>query len=176
MRKEVLSSFLTEAQEVRAELGIALKDIYEEFDEHLEAINQSTEEVQANHEYLCRLDCKIDRLGERVEQIALTLKNAGMNFEEARIEDIKLSEKEKDVFLVMYTADKMLSYRDISSGIRESEFLVRGHITNMIHKGIPIKKKYINNEVRMHLDVRFREHQAKTNFLGISQKTVREFG
>ncbi len=176
MGKGVLPSFTNEARDVRAELGLALKGVRDELDEHLDTINQATEEVQANYEYLYRLDDKVDRLGERIEQLALLLKNSGMNVSNVEHENVELSEQEKEVFLVLYTAgDGLLSYREIADGVRESEFLVRGYITNMIHKGVPIKKKYVNNEARVHLDKRFKEHQAKTNFLRISQKTVKEF-
>ncbi len=176
MGKEVLPSFINETRGVRAELGLALKGVREELDEHLETINQATEEVQSNYEYLYKLDDKVDRLSERIEQLALLLKNSGMDVSESIQEKVELTDQEKEVFLVLYTAgDGLLSYKEIAEGVRESEFLVRGYITNMIHKGIPIKKKFVNSDARVQLDKRFKEHQAKTNFLKISQKTVKEF-
>ena len=38
--------------------------IKEEFDEHLGSINENTNEIQANYEYLCNTDSKIDKLNE----------------------------------------------------------------------------------------------------------------
>ena len=179
IRKEVvlrLSSELSEAEVLKAELNMALKGVREELDEHLDITNQTTEEVQANHEYLCRLDEKVDRLGERIEQIVLALKSAGIQVAEKETKFAELSEKEKEVFLVLYTADKnMLTHHDIACGVRESEFLVRSYITSLVQKGVPIKKWYINNVAYLELDARFKEMQAKQNVLKISQKTVGEF-
>ena len=89
----------------------------------------------------------------------------------------ELSDKEKEVFLVLYTADqRVITYREIASGMRESEFLVRTYVTSLIQKGVPIKKKYINGVAYMELSERFKELQAKKNVLKISQKTLRDLG
>ncbi|MBI2141944.1 hypothetical protein HYU15_00455, partial [Candidatus Woesearchaeota archaeon] len=126
-RKEgviTLSSEMSDVDMLRSELNMALKGVREELDEHLDITNQTTEEVQANYEYLCRLDEKVDRLAERVEQIALMLRNSGIVVAEQQQEQFDLSEKEKETFLVLYTAgSKMVTYGDIASGMRESEFL-----------------------------------------------------
>ncbi|MBI2575451.1 hypothetical protein HYV82_06225 [Candidatus Woesearchaeota archaeon] len=171
-----LSSEMSEADMLRSELNMALKGVREELDEHLDISNQTTEEVQSNYEYLCRLDEKVDRLAERIEQIALMMRNAGVVVaEQQQQEKFDLTEKEKEVFLVLYTAGSMVTYKDIASGVHESEFLARSYVTQLIQKGVPVKKRYINSAAYLELDARFREMQAKRNILNISQKTVGEF-
>ncbi|MBI2580675.1 hypothetical protein HYV85_02605 [Candidatus Woesearchaeota archaeon] len=78
---------------------------------------------------------------------------------------------------MLYTASdqKPLAYREIAAAIRESEFLVRGYVTNMVEKGIPIVKRYINDVAYISLDRSFKDRQAKENIVKLSQRTVREF-
>ncbi|MBI3034316.1 hypothetical protein HYY72_04090 [Candidatus Woesearchaeota archaeon] len=176
VRKEVLVSCISETDALKAELEMALKGVREELDEHLETVNQTTEEVQSNYEYLCRLDEKIELISARVEQVVLLLSKDGKSIEEKNAQEYNLTEKEKAVFLVLYTAEKrMLTYREIAQGVRDSEFLVRTYITSLIQKSIPIRKRYIGNVAHVELDHRFKELQAKTNVLNLSQKTVKEF-
>ena len=160
---------------LKEELDAALQGIREEFDDHLESINDNTNEIQANYEYLCRLDAKIDKLSENIERIQNWFSRfTGMPSEEDQLKEIKLTEKEKEVFLVLYTAsnEKLVTYADVAKALRESEFLVRSYITNLIEKGVPINKQYIQNTTYLFLDKSFREQQAKTNMLGISQLTL----
>ena len=77
--KEVLPSYVADIDRVdlvKSELCVALKDVREELDDHLDAINQATEEVQSSQEYLNRLDEKVDKLSEQMEQIMLFLKGS----------------------------------------------------------------------------------------------------
>ncbi len=171
MVKGVLVSCASDFDVLKTELRGALKGIREEFDEHLDAINQTAEEVQANCESLCRLEEKVERLGSRVEQLCLML-DGSLREEQP---EIALSAKEKEVFLVLYTADQSVTYAEIAAGIRESEFLVRTYITSLIQKGVPVRKFYRNNVVQLELSPRFRELQTRNNLLNISQRTVKEF-
>jgi uncharacterized coiled-coil DUF342 family protein len=150
----------------------------EELTEHLDSINENTNEIQANYEYLCRLDSKIEKLNEKFEELMLMLKHLGIKPQQETVSiRAELSEKEKDIFLVLYTASeqKPLTYADIAQIIKEEEYLTAGYITNLIEKGIPIIKRYINKTVYLALDKEFRDLQAKNNLLKISQTTVRQF-
>lgn len=159
----------------------ALKGIREEFDDHRESINDSTNEIEANYELLCKLEAKVDRLQEQVEKFHLSLSrflgDSSQQLSALSISSIELDEREKEVFLVLYTASdqKPLAYREIAAAIRESEFLVRGYVTNMVEKGVPILKRYINDVAYISLDKSFKDRQAKENIVKLSQRTVREF-
>ena len=53
--------------------------IRHEFEEHLQAINENTNEISANYEYICEIESKMDRLSERIDNIQLFLEaNSGM--------------------------------------------------------------------------------------------------
>ena len=68
-----------------------------------------------------------------------------------------------------------MTYRSVSEALGENEFIARGYVTNMMEKGIPVRKEYRGRQVYLSLDKEFRERQAKHNVAGISQTTVREF-
>ena len=163
---------------LRQRFDAALKGIREEFDDHRESINDNTSEIEANYELLGRLDAKVERLEQQIEQLQLAFANfSGSPFMFSAPSAIELEEREKQVFLILYTAadDKPLSYRDIAAALKESEFLVRGYITNMIEKGVPITKRYINEVAYISLDSSFKDRQARENIVKLSQRTVREF-
>ena len=156
----------------------ALKGIREEFDDHLEGINDSTNEIEANYELLCKLESKVDRVEAQLERIQLALSSfMGSPSHLSSLSQIDLDEREKEVFLVLYTAsdEKPLSYKEIAAGMKESEFLVRGYITNMIEKGVPIAKRYVNDVAYISLESSFKDMQARENIVKLSQRTVREF-
>ena len=164
--------------ELRQRFDAALKGVREEFDDHRESINDNTSEIEANYELLCKLEAKVDRLQEQVEQLQIAMSDfLGMHTSAAVAAEIALDEKEKEVFLILYTASdqKPLAYREIAAALKESEFLVRGYVTNMIEKGVPIAKRYINDVAYISLDKSFKDRQAKENIVKLSQKTVREF-
>ncbi len=181
MKDEILStgdSIYSEIAKVRQQLDAALKGIREEFDEHRDSINDNTNEVQANYEYLCRIDAKIEKLAERMDELQMKLSTIipMPAFEEEQNARIELSEKEKEVFMIMYASEeKALTYRDVARIMDESDFLVSGYITNLIEKGIPIIKKYMGHTAYLLLDKRFRDLQAKNNVLNINQTTVKQF-
>ena len=158
---------------LKQSMEAAFKGIREEFDEHRESINDNTYEIEANYELLCKLDAKVDRLQEQVEQLQLCLSSS----KPAPYQSIELDEREKSVFLLLYTAsdDRPLTYRDIADGIKESEFLVRGYITNMIEKGVPVRKRYVNDTAFISIDQSFKDLQARQNIVSLSQKTMMEF-
>ena len=61
----------------------------------------------------------------------------------------------------------MIDYREISKSLGITEQSVRKYISRMINKGIPIIKKYFDNNVYLVLDSDFRNLQAKEDILNI---------
>ena len=77
------------------------KPIYrDELDDHLDSINQNTNEIQSNYEYMCRLEAKMDKICERLATLQIRLNELDQgNDKPARI---NLSYEEKKVFLAIY--------------------------------------------------------------------------
>lgn len=171
-----VNSNASSAETLKQRFDAALKGIREEFDDHRESINDNTCEIEANYELLCKLESKVDRLQEQFEQVQLLLSN-NASIAPGASQCAELDEKEKEIFLLLNTSsrDSPLTYREIANAVRESEFLVRGYITNMIEKGVPVGKRYVNDVALLSLDKDFRERQARENIVKLSQRTVREF-
>lgn len=155
-------------------------DVNTELNEHLDAINENTSEIQANYEYMAQLDSKIAKLNERLDNIQLFLR--GLAKADDLIKDPKsetsyqiqqLTSKEKRLFLVLYTnPNKAFSYKDLVEKLGLPENLVVEYISSMIEKGIPLIKTYLNGRSYYGVEKQFRDHQAKTNILQITQKVL----
>ena len=152
--------------------------IRHEFEEHLQAINENTNEIAANYEYTCEIEAKLDKLSERVDQIQMYL-GANSNIAIARRNDFdvkRLNRMEQQVFLVIYTLEEekgSLTYEDIAKRLNISEHLAGNYVTSIIEKGVPILKRYINSRPYLRLDPEFKTLQAKENILQLS---LQEFG
>ena len=152
--------------------------IKHDFEEHLQAINENTNEISANYEYICEIESKLERLSARVDQMQMYLESGSSNFTEKRSDfDVKrLNRREQEVFLVIYTLEEELgsvTYGDIAKRLGISEQLAGSYVTSMIEKGVPIIKRYINSKPHMKLDPEFKTLQAKENILQLS---LQEFG
>lgn len=169
----------SEIQKVKKEVNVLAKGIREEFEDHLDSINRNTEEIQSNFDYLKHIESRIDRFEAKLENLQMQFSRfSGIHLvEDVDFSSIKLEEEEERIFLFLYTSpsDKLISYKHVAEGLRISEFLVRGYVTNLIEKGVPVRKRCVNNEVLLELDSRFKELQTKRNIINIDQKTVNTF-
>ena len=157
----------------------AFHKVKEELSEHLDAINDNTNEIQANYEYLLRLEEKIDKLGEKFEGLRLAIsqiakeKQAESSMalacskDQTSLEnffkknDRHLSPAERRVFLALYATIRPIRYSELGKSLGMSEFLVANCITDLIEKGIPIAKSYQRNHVLVELEHGFRLDQEK---------------
>lgn len=164
---------------MKFQLKRAFGKIKDEFNHHLEAINENTNELQANFEYLTELDGRIDKLSSRLEHVEMFLKKLDETFriaEESEGYSIQpLSVNEKRIFTIIYSAQKSLFYAEIAQALSMSESLVRSYLTNIIEKGVPIVKKYVHGKPVISLDEEFKQLQQKQNIVNLSQKQLDAF-
>ena len=156
--------FRGELGRIKDALKKSFEKIKDEFDEHRETINQNTNEIQANYEYLCRLDSKIEKLAERIDEISMfmSLKAPDKSYHVSN-----LTTREKEVFLTLYSSDG-LGYEDIARRTGLTENLVICYISNIIAKGVPVTKKYVDKGVLLDIEPGFKEIQMKENIVGIN--------
>lgn len=160
----------------------ALEDVKKQFEEHLQAINENTVEIESNHSYFSDLDLKLNKLAERLDQIQFFLQR-NSNFTIGTIESFEikpLTRKEQYVFLVLYALEDekgSVTYLDIAKRTGIPESLVRDYMASIITKGVPVLKKYINGKAYMKLDKEFKRLQTKENILMIdtAQKELLNF-
>ena len=160
--------------QINKDLKEEFSQIRNEFEEHLQSINENTNEISANYEYICEIEHKLDRLSARVEQIQMYLE--GNNVRPSNFEVKRLNRREQEVFLVIYTLEEEKSnvtYHDIAQRLQISIELAGSYVTALIEKGVPIVKRYINSMPYLKLDPEFKTLQTKENILQVG---LEEFG
>lgn len=156
-------------KDFEGKLKKAFSKVKEELSNHLETINENTNEFQANYEYICEINSRIDKLNEKIDDIQVMLSKI-VNTKIKKQYDEKffvepLTINEKQVFKVIYAADKKLKYSDIAKQTNMSQSLVRTYVTNLIEKGVPITKEYVQGKPLIALNLEFKELQAKKNLV-----------
>ncbi len=157
---------------LKVTLNRSFEQVKDQFEDHLEAINENTNEIHSNFEYLCEMDRKIDKLAEKIDELNhLMREQRGEKAEKKEFEFKPLTKKEKEVFYALYVLTegrRFSSYKEIARRSCFSEELVAAYITSLIEKGIPVAKKYANRKAYVCLDPGFREIQAKENIVGVN--------
>ena len=160
------------AGDIDRKLKHSFGKIKEEMDEHLQAINENTNEITSNYEYICELEAKIGRLTERMDKMQMFIE-AHIGAESPAVEQIEikpLSKAEQDVFTALYILQEekgTVTFADIAEMARIEVEEVSAHVASMISKGVPVSKKFIDNEPYLKLDKEFKTLQAKENILHI---------
>ena len=171
-KKGVLSS----SYDVKQQLAQVFSEIKDKFEDHLTTINENTNEIQGNYEYLCELDAKIDKLNERMDQMQMFLQKHGLEVKEKpEFKVANLTKREEEIFLVLYTLDgtkDQITYQDIARRSGLTEELVMGYIDNLARKGVPVVRKHSHNRTFLKLNPYFRTLQAKENIMKLNQKTL----
>lgn len=149
-----------------------------EFEEHLQAINENTNEISGNYEYIRELEIKLDKLTARLDELQMYLEsNSSIAISKRNNFDVKrLNRREQEVFLVIYTLEEekgSLTYEHIAKKLNISEQLAGCYVTSLIEKGVPIIKRYLNSKPFLKLDPVFKTLQTKENILQLS---LQEFG
>lgn len=157
-------------ERLRQELKSHIETCREELDVHLDTINQNTDEIQQNYEYLAQIEAKMDKIAARLEAIELHLAG-GRRMQATKIE---LSLREQEVFLVLYSSSEQLSRKMIARRLGFSEEMVEAYVGNIIVKGIPVLRQAVEGETLYFLDGWFREQQAKHQVITINDQVVRE--
>jgi len=159
----------------------ALKSVKNELDEHLEALNENTSEIQTSYGCMNEINDKLEKLTERVEAIEIFLQQQS-NFDAIeKIFEVKpLTKTEQHVFLIIYALEDekgLVSHVDICRKTGLPSYVVSEYIARLVEKGIPLMKKYINNTPYIRLNPEFKRIQAKENILMIdtAQKELVNF-
>lgn len=158
-----------------------LNSVKNELDDHLEAINENTSEIQTSYECINEINGKMEKLAERVEAIEIFLQRySNFSFTEKSFDVKPLTRTEQNVFLVIYALEDekgVVSYTDICKKTGLPGYLVDDYIARLVEKGVPLLKKYVNNLPFVRLNPEFKRLQAKENILMIdtAQKELLNF-
>jgi hypothetical protein len=151
-----------------------------EFEEHLDSINENTNEIHSNYEYLCELDFKIEKLNEKLDEIMMFMQHLSKKSPKSKKQKFiikPLTRKEQEVFFALYTLEQnkdLVTYTGIARFLCITPYLTQNYITNLIEKGIPIQKRYNDKEVNLTLNPHFRELQTKKNLVKINESVSKK--
>lgn len=151
-----------------AEVREIIEDVRQELDEHRGVINDNTDEIQANFTLLCELDKKLEKISQRVDELALAVYGKK---EQKQFAITPLTQREKEVFMALYVLGEVqpfVTYKQMARKVCMNESLVASYVTNIVEKGIPILKKYDAGIAYIKLDDEFRQAQAKQNLVGVN--------
>ena len=123
-------------------------------DEHLSAINENSNEIQALFDYLQDMEIKIDALHSRLDAFQLDKQRKKTNIK-------PLNNVERQIFVVLYTAASYLGYSEISKRSKVAITCVPEHLHSLTSKGIPLTRSLVNKKVLVQIDSKFKERQAK---------------
>jgi phosphopantetheine adenylyltransferase len=156
-------------------------EIRAELDEHLDALNENTSEIQTSYECINEINEKVEKLAERLEAIEIFMQQHSSFTAVEKIFEVKpLTKTEQNVFLIIYALEDekgLVSAEMIRKKAGLTPYLVNEYISRLIEKGIPLMKKYINNAAYIRLNPEFKRIQAKENILCIdsAQKELVNF-
>lgn len=169
--KEVDALVRKQLLPLNEQIKTAFRTVNEEFEDHLDAINENSEELQHHHDAISQLNRKIRKLSDRMDELQLMVKQAYMDKK-----DIRLNFDEQKVFLLLYTHENgFLSFDEIVAKTRFSPDYTRGLVNSMLDKGISLIREIMDGKLFFKLNPRFRAMQAKENIVAIEPAVVRQF-
>ncbi len=158
---------LFENNDFKRKVKRAFKLIKNELDEHLDAINQNTNEIQGLYEIISELENKLDTLAERLEHFEMQLHDNHR---------INLSEDEKKIFHVLYLLSETKPFvliSELQEKLDMDAFVLDALINSMIAKGVGIEKLIKSGTVAYRLENTFRIIQTKNNVLNIDNRLIK---
>jgi biotin operon repressor len=160
----------TEVNGLRDELKVVFSKIKEEFDDHLESINQNTAELQSLFEYMSRLNDKMDKLSSRLDGMENISVLNSIKEKKDEILTVALTREEEEIFAILLSNSKrnaLASYEIIAQKLDITTIFVANLITSLLEKGVPIEKRLLNGTVLVELSRNFNEKHMKYNLVTI---------
>lgn len=154
----------TQVQNLRDELKVVFSKIKEEFEDHLESINQNTIEIQSSFEYLSRLASSV----EKIEQRLARLENETPR--EKRSETVLLTREEEEVYAVLLDSSRqrqLLTYDRIAQKVDVSKTFCAHIVSSLVDKGVPVLKKFSNGDVFLEIESHFVNNETLINVVTI---------
>ncbi|MCD6589939.1 hypothetical protein J7K74_02020, partial [Candidatus Woesearchaeota archaeon] len=146
-------------KKMEAKIREAFKKISREMEEHLEAINMNTNEIQSNYEEILELKQKIERLSERIDELQMLIAPR------LKLSNVVLTEHEEEVFIVLYTAAQKITSYQISQRTGLSPEYCENLVYSMMVKGLPIYREINGGEVLFYMDPYFKDLQARKRII-----------
>ncbi|MFO8016887.1 MAG: hypothetical protein R6U32_07345 [Candidatus Woesearchaeota archaeon] len=169
-QKEVETTVRKHVLELNEQIKSAFRTVNEEFEDHLDAINENTQEIHSHHEALSELNRKLEKLNDRMDELQLMVRQSYMDRK-----DIRLGFDEQKVFLLLYMHESgFLSFDELTSRTGFSPDYMRGLINSMLDKGVGLIREVMDGRLFFKLNPHFRAIQTKENIVSIDPSVVRQ--
>jgi predicted transcriptional regulator len=153
------------------QLKCDMTKLRDDVEEHFEAINANTREIDIQNNFICEIDNRLTKMEEKMDELHFLLKQL---VNRAKL-SVELSKDEQRVFLILYTHDKFIK----SSRICEKAFLDKDAVDDalaaMMDKGLPIERDMLCGEACYHMDNAFKLRQAKEEVIQIDSDVTSQY-
>jgi predicted transcriptional regulator len=143
----------------------------EELDEHLQAINENTNELDIQNSYICEIDNRLTKIEEKMDELHFLLKQLVTR---AKL-SVELGKDEQRVFLILYTHSKFMTTEELGCRSMIDKFTAEEAITSMMDKGIPIDREIFDGNVYFRMNKEFKLRQAKEHVIKIDTDVTSQF-
>jgi len=171
MNKEVLAQLNSSLSLAFSQIKGDFKDVREELEEHLLAINENTQEIQAVGDHTSELETRLEKLEGKVNEIQLLLQQL---VSQTKV-SIALTRAEQRVFLVLFTDESFTDVKSLAlkAGVKEEKV---GELLNSLSdKGVLVEREHIQDLQVFKMSSSFRDRQARENMVAIDQDIKQQF-
>lgn len=145
----------------------SFRNLKSELEDHLDSINDNTNEVEYFAELMMEFDNRLTRLENTI--YSMTGKLNQILPDDNNPKAAKLTDKEADIFQTIFRSEnEPIALNEISRQTSITENSVKKIIQNMIEKQIPIISTDTTTGRYFYVEEGFREKQLKFNVLNLS--------
>lgn len=166
----MIKSASAQLREMEKAIRKSFSAVKEELNVHLETINQNSTEVQTIYDYLEEIDSKIEKLNERIDELQMYVNPAA---DESQF-NVELTHREQEVFMVLYSEQKKITAKEVAKRLGFSDEMVNRYVYNIISKGVPILKQFVDGEVFLYLDLKFKDLQTRKGVIHIDESISKQ--
>jgi hypothetical protein len=163
-RHDIISADITQLKD---NLSLAR----EEIDEHLDAINGNTGEIDMQNNFICEMDNRLNKMEEKMDELHFILNQLVTR---AKL-SVELSKDEQRVFLMLYTHEKFMKPCEIGLKAFLEQEIAEEALTSMMDKGVPIEREILDGLVYFRMNKDFKLRQAKESIIKIDPDVTGQF-
>jgi len=131
-----------------------LRNIREELDEHLDALNQNTNEIATLHEYVSELDLRLEKVTERLDAL-----QALMLAQTPTVKSVRLTSKEESIVQILVNSTEPLASVAIAKLVGFTPDMAAQTLYALKQKGVPVQSQTLGEQTFYAIDAAFRELQ-----------------
>lgn len=168
---DAFTSLKYELSKVKHDIGSEVQQLKEECEDHLQAINENTEELAHVQNSLELTDQKIEKLNSRIDNIHMMF-NQLLWQTKIRID---LDMQEQMLFQLLCSYNDFLTGGFVAEKIQLPTAVMRETITALIDKGVPVMMKESEGTIFVKLEPEFRKLQRTNKIIKINPAVCRRF-